>query len=384
MVSIPSANEIQQLVDASAAERVDLEFKEVPWDKSDQGKREALKDITALANTRGGLLLLGIAENNNAAQAIAPLTIELAESERSRINDLIHAGVEPRLYGVAVEAVLVPGGAVLAVSVPRSPSRPHRVTTNGSNRFWLRNSTGAYEANVMDLRGLFLQSAEVVERAERYHSDRMRVMREGDIVPNLSGDRSSIVLHVIPVDAFSGSTTVDPRRAYELQGDFMPIGASGFTPRFTFEGFLNFRGGEPCHGYTLVRRNGIVEAIKVGLASKDDILPAYPTESRIARATHRYIGGLIKCGAIAPFLVFITLEGAGGRRVVYDSYHDTADAKITREDLHLPITAIENVESIDSVGLALRPAFDAMWNAGGFVGSMSYEGGQWAPKSSER
>src|SRR5262245_27343805 len=64
MVNIPNAEGIERLVAAGAAESLTLEFKAAPWDRNDQGKREALKDITALANTRGGLILIGVAEEN--------------------------------------------------------------------------------------------------------------------------------------------------------------------------------------------------------------------------------------------------------------------------------------------------------------------------------
>lgn len=381
MPRIPTADEIQQIVAAGTAERIDLEFKAKPWDRGDNGKREALKDITAMANTRGGLILIGIGEENNAAKDLAPLSEADAESERSRINDLIYGGVEPRLYGVIVEAVPIAGGAVLAIAIPRSPSRPHRVSTGGVNRFYLRNSTAVYEPNVMDLRNLFLQSAEIAERAERYHRDRLGPIRSGDIVDNMSTERGSIIMHIIPADAFSATTVVDPGRAYELQGKFRPIGVTDFTPRFTFDGFLNLRGGETCHGYRLVRRDGIVEAVKVGLASREDVLPAYVVEARIVRAAHLYAEGLMAAGVVPPLYAFVTLEGAGGRRVVYDTYQDDDGTAIPREDLHLPVAVIESAESKEVVGTAFRAAFDAMWNAGGFIRSISFPDGQWTQRA---
>lgn len=369
------------MVEAGAAERIDLEFKAVPWDRSPAGRKEALKDITALANTRGGLILVGVAEEKNAASGLLPLTSADAESERGRVNDLIRAGVEPRLYGVEIGAVPVGGGVILAIAVARSPSRPHRVTSDNSNRFWLRNSTSAYEANVSDLRNLFLQSAEITERAERYHRERLGPVRAGDIVDNLSTERGSIILHIIPADAFSATTIVDPRRAYELQGKFRPIGQPDFTPRFTFDGFLNLRGGDVCHGYTLVRRDGIVEAIKVGLASREDLLPAYAVESKIVGAVHLYAQGLIAAGVVPPLYVFVTLEGAGGRHVVYDTHQDDAGVAISREDLHLPVAVVESAETLESVSTAFRAAFDALWNAGGYVGSLSFVDGLWEQRA---
>ncbi len=380
MANIPNAEEIERLVAAGAAENLTLEFKAAPWDRNDQGKREALKDITAMANTRGGLILIGVAEENNAAKGLTPITADAAEAERSRINDLVTAGVEPRLYGVCIEAVPVDSGVVLALHIPRSPSRPHRVSSGGWNRFWLRNSTGAYEANVADLKNLFLQSAEITERAARYHRDRTAVIRSGDIVGNLSDAPGSIILHIIHGDAFSGASPSDPKRAYELQEHFKPLGAHDSTPRFAFDGFLNLRGGEKCHGYTLVRRDGIVESTKVNLASVSENLPVFEIEEFVVNWTLEYVRGLSELDIVPPYYAYVTLEGAGGRQIVYDGYQDDTEP-IRQRDLHLPVAVIEVWDSAAAIGAAFKPAFDAMWNAGSFAGSLSYETGQWVQKA---
>lgn len=382
MVSIPSPDDLKRLVASGTAESNVLEFKAAPWDRNDAGKREVLKDITAFANTHGGVILVGVTERSNAATGFAPIDPANAETERSRINDLITNGVEPRLYGVNIAIAAIDGGSVLAIAIPRSPSRPHRVTTQNWNRIWLRNSTGAYEANMADLRNLFLQSAEITERAERYHRDRLPLIRAGDIVQNLNTEPSGIVIHVIPADAFTITPAVDPKRAYELEANFRPIGRTDFSPRFTFDGFLNLRGGETCHGYTLVRRDGIVEAIKVGL-SMGEQLPIYPTEARIVHATRRYAEGLFAAGVVPPLYVYVTLQGAGGRRIAYENSPMFDDGEpISRSDLHLPVAVIED-SSEAAVAAALKPAFDAIWNAGGYVGSLSYETGVWMQKGRE-
>ena len=381
MANIPNTEEINRLVAAGAAESLTLEFKTAPWDRNDQGKREALKDITAMANTRGGLILIGVAEDNNAASGLRPVSAEAAEAERSRINDLVTAGVEPRLYGVGIEAVPVDSGVVLALHIPRSPSRPHRVSSGGWNRFWLRNSTGTYEANVADLKNLFLQSAEITERAMRYHRERTAVIRSGGIVPNLSDAPGSIIMHIIHGDAFSGASPVDPKRAFELGGHFKPLGVYDRTSCFVFDGFLNLRGGAKCHGYTLVRRDGIVESIKVNLAGNPENLPVFQIEAFVVNWAREFVRGLSELEIVPPYYVYVTLEGAGGRHIVHDRYQDATEP-VRPRDLHLPVAVVEVWDSVAAIGAAFRPAFDAMWNAGGFAESLSYETGQWVPKAS--
>ncbi|GIK49600.1 MAG: hypothetical protein BroJett013_22970 [Alphaproteobacteria bacterium] len=379
MARIPTTSEINAWVSAGAAESMTLEFKAQPWGNNDEAKRECLKDITALANTRGGLIVVGIAESNNAASALSPLSAEDAEKERGRINDLIAGGVEPRLYGVDVEAVPVDGGAVLAIAVPRSASRPHRITARGHNRYWLRNSTGVYEANVADLRALFLQSAEIGERALRWHDERRAAIRAGHVVSNIAPDPDAMVLHLIPADAFAPQATqLDLKVLHGNARQFWPIGATGFNPQYTFDGFLAVPGTDPCSTYTLVQRNGIVEAIEIGLRGGQHNL-IYPArlEQDLVDATNRYAASLFSLGIVPPVYVVATIEGVQGAEFARRHY----SVSIPQEKLALPVVVVESAASEQEIASALRPALDALYNAAGFVGSPSFnEEGEYVSK----
>ena len=231
-----------------------------------------------------------------------------------------------------------------------------------------------------DLKNLFLQSAEITERAMRYHRDRTAAIRSGDIVPNLSDAPGSIILHIIHGDAFSGASPVDPKRAFELGEHFKPLGVHDRTSSFAFDGFLNIRGGAKCHGYTLVRRDGIVESIKIDLAGRPEVLPVYPIEASVVNWTLEYVRGLSKLDIVPPYYAYVTLEGVGGRRIVHSAYDDATEA-VRPWDLHLPVAIIEAWDSAAAIGAAFRPAFDAMWNSGGFAESLSYRTGQWEQKA---
>ncbi len=378
MHRIPTAAEIISIVEARTSERVDLEFKSEAWGGSDQGKKECLKDITALANTRGGVILVGVKEKENAAEAIVPLDTSTAEAERGRIENLIHAGVEPRVYGVTVELVSVDGGVVIGIAVPRSPARPHRVTSGGTNRFWLRNSTGAYEANVSDLKNMFLQSAEITERAQVWHRSRLARAQIAEVAPKIASDRSALVVHLIPADAFGGANLIDPKAAYDMYNRFQPIGAGLGNRRFVFDGFVHLRDGEKCHGYTLVRRDGIVEAVKIKIANEErKTVPILAVEGQLVAAVHAYMNALFDIGVVPPVYALATVTGVQGHRLIARSPFDDEGDEIVLDTLHLPMVSIEQAETETVVGDALRPMLDALWNAGGYAGSYSFESGSW-------
>jgi hypothetical protein len=165
-----------------------------------------------------------------------------------------------------------------------------------------------------------------------------------------------------------------------LQEHFKPLGVRDFTPRFTFDGFMNLRGGGTCHGYTLVRRDGIVESVTISRADIPNNLPVFVVEAFVVKGTLQYVQGLSELGIVPPYYVYVTIEGAGGRQFIYDRYQDTTEP-IRQRDLHLPVAVIGTWDSAQAIGAAFKPAFDAMWNACGFAGSLSYETGEWVQRA---
>lgn len=125
---------VQSLVTQQARETEVLEFKAQPYPGAPPGaqipwtaEQELAKDITALANTAGGLLLLGVEETGGAASAATPFPDEpealVQRLSRALVN---HSAPAPRVAWVPIPAVA--GGHYLAVIVPPSPLAPHAVT----------------------------------------------------------------------------------------------------------------------------------------------------------------------------------------------------------------------------------------------------------------
>ena len=57
-----SQSDLEELTEAQVPEGLRLEYKRELYGNSDSDKREFLKDVTALANSHGGHLILGIEE----------------------------------------------------------------------------------------------------------------------------------------------------------------------------------------------------------------------------------------------------------------------------------------------------------------------------------
>jgi len=57
--------DLQRLVDEGRREDVQLEFKQALPGNSDEGKKEFLKDVTAMANSSGGDIIYGVREDRS-------------------------------------------------------------------------------------------------------------------------------------------------------------------------------------------------------------------------------------------------------------------------------------------------------------------------------
>lgn len=256
--------DLQELVDAQVPEGLRLEFKLTNYGKTDSEKRELLKDVSALANSHGGHLVIGIEETEGVATNIIGVDID-ADAEILRMEQILRNAINPPISGVRIRPIpLAVGRKALLLRIPRSWNPPHRVTAQGINRFFIRHSAGVHEPSIEELRALFNQSATALEKARQFRNNRISVVISGEGHRPLM-DEGRLFIHFVPTAAFSGMVHLDVEQIYEMHNVFRPLGSSGMTPRFNFHGFINERGGDQNHGYTQIFRNGALEATKAGI-----------------------------------------------------------------------------------------------------------------------
>ncbi|MFE3933273.1 helix-turn-helix domain-containing protein, partial [Streptomyces goshikiensis] len=83
---------------------------------------EFAKDVTAMANTRGGLLVYGVSDD------IEPVGINLAAVNEQQLTQTLRNGIQPYLSGVEIIPLPAPGGGgpdFLIVDVAPSELAPH-------------------------------------------------------------------------------------------------------------------------------------------------------------------------------------------------------------------------------------------------------------------
>jgi hypothetical protein len=224
-VAIPDADEaaLVRLVAGEVREEQDLEYKGQLYGTADSDKKALAGDVAALANTVGGLLLLGIQESNGAAANLAP--VALSDQEEVRMHQTLASLVapHPEIRLCRIPSSTDPNRGYYLIEVPRSPLAPHAVRINnealrypkrdGSSIRWLA------ESEIADAyRSRFAMAQQQVERLSA-------VRREGEaalpdvgesawlslaLVPNLTGEMPLTRKSIEAFHKFRGAVPMPP------------------------------------------------------------------------------------------------------------------------------------------------------------------------------
>ncbi len=376
--------DLQELVLNKVRERKTIEYKRsLPGMRYDD-KKEFLADASSFANTHGGHLLYGIQAENGIAEELIGIEDTEIDAATARLESMLRDGVRPGLTGVQVHPVrLESGKTVLVLRVGRSWALPHRVTLEGHDKFYGRSTAGKYPLDVPELRALFNLSDSLAERVRTFRAERLSKIGAGDApVPLVNGPRT--VLHMIPFSAFLPGGTPAHLKFKDLNHKCPPIGNPDGTHRLNFDGLLTYvpeSGSDSLRSYVQVFRNGCIEALDaaiIGLYEEHNnrrIIPAVFFEGALIQAVGQYVEAMKHIGAQPPFVIMLSLLDVNGY-VIPDPQGFSGRHSIDRDNLLLQELLLETFEF--NVGKALRPMFDAIWNAAGYAASPNYdEEGHW-------
>jgi hypothetical protein len=172
--------DLQKLVDVGADETSELEFKAWPHEAGPKGTYDIAKDVSAMANAAGGVIVVGIKEapDKKAGEIVVfPLDGKYPERVHAVMAGSVFPMPEVAVYGVPR------GGSEgqYLVVIPPSPLAPHAVRGDpeGKRRepltYWLRNgnqSTALAEGEVADrYRNRFAMARSAVTTSEALASE---------------------------------------------------------------------------------------------------------------------------------------------------------------------------------------------------------------------
>lgn len=379
--------DLKSLINAQVAEGKLIEYKLRLPGAGDNEKKEFLADVSSFANASGGDIVYGMREENGVAAEVVSLSSANLDADRLRLEEMIRNGIAPRIPGVVVKPIqLEASGAALVIRLPRSFALPHMVTFKGGSRFFSRNSAGKYQMDVNEIRAAFLISETFAERARTFRAERLGSIIAGETPVKLDEPPLGI-LHIMPVRAFESGIRFDLSPLVGKTDRLRPMPnnvGSMNAPRFNFDGLISYTGlGEKASGYIQLFRNGIVEAVLADIKNQTQDgrkeLPGGWFEEQLITYIPIYLRTLRDIGVEPPLFLMFSMLGVSGfmfqigdhfRRFRYNQI------PIDRDALLIPEIMLESFD-VEPITV-LRPIFDAVWNAAGWMRSMNYnENGAW-------
>lgn len=369
------------LVETGVSENTYLDFKRDLPSRDARGTQDLVADVSAFANSSGGDLIYGVNEDGEGRAAeIVPQAGNMDEETR-RVQDVLMNGIEPRVPGLQVVPIPVPGGFVLAVRVPQSWAGPHRVKSN--NAFYLRENGRKRTLDVPEIRGLFLRSDQQAQRVRDFRTERLSQILAGG-APHRLVHGALLIGHFVPTQAALGEVAVDP--VPYMRNRRLPV-LSTTVPgaRINADGALVVRNSRPegTHGYSQLFRNGYFETVKVLAAAPEELAPlgsiAYEHEFialvRALRAEYTHLGIGTEMTCMVSLLRANRAELGLNR---WDYNLEDHQGHFDRETLVLPDVLLPAELTEEQ---ALRPVFDLMWQSAGIERSFNYdEAGNWLPR----
>lgn len=378
-------DDLQELIRNAVLEDKMLEYKQELPDNSDPQKKEFLADVSSFANSSGGLIIYGIAEDSTGVPInIIGIESQSIDQDISRLDSIIRTGVEPRIPGVIIKAVQLSNSrSAIIIKISKSWITPHRVTFKGHDKFYGRSSNGKYPLNVAELRTAFTLSETITERIRNFREDRISSIYANEL-PVPFEDGAKIALHIIPISSFNPGQSYDISKAISNHDLLAPIQSGSYDRRYNFEGYIlhskNAQG--KTESYVQIYRNGIIELVDSLLLTPWDrefLIYSRSFEEELIESLSRYCSYLKLIEIDPPCFVFMTLLGIKGYSIEPNGPIRVRKIySIDRDILIIPEVIMENLDAeTDEI---LRPIFDMIWNACGFERSLNYDqNGKWIP-----
>ncbi|AJK46224.1 AlbA family DNA-binding domain-containing protein [Burkholderia plantarii] len=337
---------LQSIVDTAARESIELDFKREFNPESPDHRRGLIEDVCALANARGGWLLLGIREVAGAATYLSGIQIDDEDTFRLRLLRMIESGLEPRLGGVHVECVPLPaGGYVVGLRVPQSWTGPHR--TSSGRRFMVRGDGSNSEYDIHGLRHAFLVGGDVTRAWEAFRDDRI-ARYYANRLPIAVKAGAAALTHLYPLSAAATPNTIDVTAAAALP-DLVRQTDENRRSRLHVDGVVRCGGAEvdgESTRHVQVFRSGALEAFEVIDPDVGKPGLALPWVQRtVTELLPRWLRGLAKLEVTGPYQFGVTLAGVRDMRPMRDEDGFPYWGESAREEtLLLPAQTIDPAE----------------------------------------
>lgn len=139
-LGLPAGPITEAMIDLAVAsgviEAIDLDWKrDLPHESNQRWQLEFSKDVAAMANSRGGIIVFGVGEDGRTTAASERRNVDISAAVQQRLRAAAHAYIRPYVSGItfdAVPSVGTEGTGTLVVHIPASSDAPHQFGIDGT------------------------------------------------------------------------------------------------------------------------------------------------------------------------------------------------------------------------------------------------------------
>ena len=131
-----SYSKSQEAVQQQVTEKGDLDWKrKLPDGRHPKAPEEFAKDVAAMVNAGGGMIVYGIVENGQSSAAEQISTIdEWTDGLERQLRSWAYSLIQPPVHGLEFTPLLHEGSRVIVLQIPQSLETPHFVMKDDSIR----------------------------------------------------------------------------------------------------------------------------------------------------------------------------------------------------------------------------------------------------------
>jgi hypothetical protein len=148
---------IQGYIDGQIQESVSLDYKDSrSLGHGDTQKKELAKDVSAMANSEGGILIYGVQEKGNFPTQIDD-GVDPAKINREFIENVLTSSIHPRINGLLIHPLPLPSGNTLfVIEIPKTlEGGPHQ---SGDKKYYKRFNFKAEAMEDYEVRDIMRRS----------------------------------------------------------------------------------------------------------------------------------------------------------------------------------------------------------------------------------
>ena len=377
-------DDLRRLIEDQVGEDVEIDYK-VALETSCQ---EFARDVSAFANTKGGYLVYGMAEEGEIPTNLVAIPGFDSGRVIGQLTSWAQEHIRPRPT-LRFKPVSLSGvGEVLVVEVPRSWIGPHEVRQE--HRFYHRTQHGKAPMDVDQLRMAFNQEQDFLQAADELQARRLDYWKGR--TAGLGSACVLFVLHLLPADGLLGRRRVDisgnayeghypvPHPAGRDIGE-LKVWRGGTTPNFNLEGyaFQEISGveGERC-SCQVFRNGGVEHKLALRQFRGERAILAYEVDQWLDRASKHAVSVMKVLEAQGPVAVVGSLVGAQGWAWTLPTDFFEPAHIIEEPLLRIPEALLDSPEA--DPGPAVEQLSRGLWNAMGKERSPFFEDGEYRPR----